>query len=238
MPFGHVHPAIPYRIRRSTRAGRVRVVVHPDATVEVVLPTRGRDRDAADAVRQLEPWIARRLDEARALARRSAPPVGTVPYLGGLLELRPEPGRTRVHRRGGVLMVPDGRDADEAIERWYRRQARAEIVPLLDAACAVLGRPYTQLTIRNQRTRWGSCSSSGAMSFNWRLLLARPEILDYVVWHEACHLVHLDHSPRFWGLVAHHRPGYREPQTWLTRNGAALVLPTIYEPPSTRPSAA
>ncbi|WP_354700275.1 hypothetical protein DSM112329_00542 [Paraconexibacter sp. AEG42_29] len=233
-------PAIAYRVRRSTRARRVRVVVHPDATVEVVLPPRGRDRDAADAVRQLEPWIRRRLDEALALTRRSAPPVGTVPYLGGLLELRPEPGRTRVHRRGGVLLVPE-RDAGDAVERWYRRQARAEIVPLLDDACAVLGRPYTQLTIRNQRTRWGSCSSSGAMSFNWRLLLARPEILDYVVWHEACHLVHLDHSPRFWGLVARHCPGYREPQAWLKRYGAALVLPAVeqpYEPPSTRPSAA
>jgi predicted metal-dependent hydrolase len=232
--------AIPYRIRRSTRARRVRVVVHPDATVEVVIPARARERDAADAVHQLRPWIVRRLDEARTLVQRSAPPVGTVPYLGGLLELRPEAGRTRVHRRGGTLQVPAG-DAREALERWYRRQARVEVVPRLDAACAALGRPYTQLTIRNQRTRWGSCSSSGAMSFNWRLLLARPEVLDYVVWHEACHLVHLDHSPRFWALVAERCPGYREPQAWLRRNGAGLVLPALdvpYDPPSSRPSAA
>jgi predicted metal-dependent hydrolase len=63
------------------------------------------------------------------------------------------------------------------------------------------------------------------MSFNWRLLLAPAEVLDYVVWHEACHLVHLDHSARFWGLVAAHCPPYREHQRWLSRNGAGLQLP-------------
>lgn len=216
--------AIPYRVRRSARARRVRVVVHPDATVEVVLPARAREQDAADAVHQLRPWIQRRLADAVALAQRTAPPAGTVPYLGTLLDLRPEPGRTRVHRAGAVLLVPDG-DARPALELWFRRRARAEIAPRLDAAGAALGRPYTKLSIRNQRTRWGSCSSTGALSFNWRLLLAPAEVLEYVVWHEACHLVHLDHSPRFWGLVAAHCPSYREHQRWLSRNGAGLQLP-------------
>ncbi|MGZ4280396.1 MAG: M48 metallopeptidase family protein, partial [Solirubrobacteraceae bacterium] len=82
-----------------------------------------------------------------------------------------------------------------------------------------------KLTIREQRTRWGSCSTSGAMSFNWRLLLGPEEVLDYVVWHEACHLVVMDHSRRFWSLLARHRPGYRAPQRWLRANGTALVLP-------------
>ena len=114
----------------------------------------------------------------------------------------------------------------EALERWYRAQARAEIAPRLDHATKTLGRPHTSLAIRNQRTRWGSCSATGAMSFNWRLMLAPEPVLDYVVWHEACHLVVMDHSHRFWRLVERHVPGYREPRTWLRRNGAALVLPT------------
>jgi predicted metal-dependent hydrolase len=142
-----------------------------------------------------------------------------------------------VHRRAGVLLVPSG-DARPALERWYRRRAKAEIPTRLDHASAALGRPYTALSIRNQRTRWGSCSSTGAMSFNWRLLLAPEQILDYVVWHEACHLVHLDHSPRFWGLVAHHRPTYRDEQRWLALNGGGLHLPPAAQPPSTRASAA
>jgi hypothetical protein len=203
----------------------VRVTVEADGAVVVTLPARAPEREAAAAVTELRGWIDRRRREAAARVVRLARPEGTVPYLGELLELRPQAGRTRAHRTGAALRVPAAEPAQrEAIERWYRRAARAEVEPRLDAAAAAVGRPYASLTIRDQRTRWGSCSAKGAMSFNWRLLLAPAEILDYVVWHEACHLVHLDHSPRFWAELARHRPGYREPQRWLRRNGAALHL--------------
>ena len=163
---------------------------------------------------------------ARAVAAAAAElarPPGTVPYLGETLTLVPEPGRTRVHRRGDELLVPEG-DSREALERWYRRAAREEIEPRLDAAVARLGRSYTRLAIRAQRTRWGSCSTTGVMSFNWRLLLAPAAVLDYVVWHEACHLAVMDHSPRFWALVAEHCPDYEASRRWLRRHGATLVL--------------
>ncbi len=111
-----------------------------------------------------------------------------------------------------------------ALERWYRRAARAEIAPRLDRACALAGTSYSRLTIRGQRTRWASCSRSGAMSFNWRLLLAPEAVLDYVVWHEVCHLEVMDHSRRFWRLVASRSPDYREHIRWLRVNGATLVL--------------
>jgi predicted metal-dependent hydrolase len=134
-------------------------------------------------------------------------------------------GRTRVHRRGELLLVPAGAAGPPALERFYRRSARTEIAAKLDDACAVAGSVYASLAIRNQRTRWASCSSAGAMSFNWRLLLAPEDVLDYVIWHEACHLVVMDHSRRFWSLLERHRPGYRGPQRWLRVNGTALVLP-------------
>jgi len=216
---------IPYAVRRAPRAKRVRVAVEADGSVVVLLPPRAAEREAAAAVRELGPWIERRVREAAARMRRMARPPGVVPLLGGELRLAPEGGRTRVHRRGDALLVPlDATLQAEAIERWYRRSARAEIAPRLDEAVVALGSSYTALTIRNQRTRWGSCSATGAMSFNWRLLLAPEAVLDYVIRHEACHLVHLDHSAHFWGLLAEHRPGYREPQRWLRANGAALVL--------------
>jgi predicted metal-dependent hydrolase len=216
-------PLIQYTVRRSTRARRVRVSVDAERGVEVVLPQRAPERAADAAVRELRPWIERRLGELEDVRAIVAARDGTVPYLGEELLLHPEPGRTRVHRRGDVLRVPQG-DAGPALERWYRRQAKAEIAPRLDRAVEALGTHYTALTIRNQRTRWGSCSSTGAMSFNWRLLLAPEEVLDYVVWHEACHLIHMDHSPRFWGLVERHVPGYQGSRRWLRRNGATLVL--------------
>jgi predicted metal-dependent hydrolase len=213
----------PYVIRRSDRARRVRVSVDGSGQVEVVLPRRAPERRAAEAVAELRPWIERR---RRAVARAAAEvgrEPGTVPYLGSVLQLEPEPGRSRVHRRGEALLVPAG-DPRPALERWYRRQARAEIAPRLDAAVARAGTRYAGLTIRAQRTRWASCSSSGAMSFNWRLLLAPAPVLDYVVEHEVCHLEVMDHSPRFWRLLSARVPDWRVHSAWLRRYGATLHL--------------
>ena len=214
---------IQYTVRRSQRARRVRVTVDAHAGVEVVLPARAPERAAAAAVTELRPWIERRLKEGRRALESVAARAGTLPYLGRQLELVAQPGRTRVHRSGDRLLIPAG-DARPALERYYRRAARAEIAPRLDRATALAGTPYSGLDIRAQRTRWASCSSSGRMSFNWRLLLAPESVLDYVVWHEVCHLEVPDHSPRFWALVERRRPGWREDRDWLRRNGATLVI--------------
>ena len=198
--------------------------VENDGAVRVTLPRRAPLRAADEAVRELAPWIERR---RRALARAAAEVArtpGTVPYLGRELRLVPEPGRTRAHRRGDSLLVPADEVARAAIERWYRRAARAEIAPRLDAAVARAGTSYTKLTIRGQRTRWGSCSQTGAMSFNWRLLLAPEPVLDYVVEHEVCHLEVMDHSPRFWLLLESRVPDWRDHAAWLRRYGSTLVL--------------
>ena len=216
-----------YTVRRSERARRVRVSVESDGAVRVTLPRRAPARAAAEAVRELRPWIDRRRAALeRATTERARTP-GTLPYLGGELVLRPEPGRTRVHRRGDVLLVPGGAPgagSRDAIERWYRRAARAEIGRRLDAAVARAGTSYRGLTIRAQRTRWASCSSTGGMSFNWRLLLAPEAVLDYVVEHEVCHLEVMDHSPRFWALLEARVPDWRVHAAWLRRYGATLRL--------------
>jgi len=214
---------MPYRIRRSDRARRIRVSVDGNGEIEVVLPRRSPERHAAEAVKELTPWIERRRRAVARVALEIARTPGTVPYLGESLRLVPEPGRTRVHCRGDALLVPAG-DPRPALERWYRRRAKAEIGPRLDAATKRAGSRYTGLTIRGQRTRWASCSSTGAMSFNWRLLLAPPEILDYVVEHEVCHLEVMDHSPRFWRLLASRSPNWRAHSAWLRRYGPTLNL--------------
>jgi predicted metal-dependent hydrolase len=215
-------PALPFTVRRSSRARSVRVRVEPSGEVSVTLPARAREREAAAAVRELRPWIERRLADVDAARAAIARAPGTLPYLGGALTLREEPRRRRAHRRGELLLVPFGPGRREAIERWYRRAARAEATPRLQRATQALGVSYERLSIRSQRTRWGSASPSGTISLNWRLLLGPEEVFDYVVWHEACHLLVMDHSPRFWSLLERHLPGYREPRDWLRRNGAAL----------------
>ncbi len=214
---------IAYRVRRSERARRVRVTVDAEG-VEVVLPRRAAERDAAAAVRELAPWIQRRVREQQDARDAVAARGDTVPYLGETLHIQPQAGRIRVHRRGDVLLAPAGPDRAAAIERWYRRAARGEITPRLQRACALAGSSYSTLTIRGQRTRWASCSRTGAMSFNWRLLLAPEAVLDYVVWHEVCHLQVMDHSPHFWALLTRWCPDSREHSRWLRRHGQTLVL--------------
>jgi predicted metal-dependent hydrolase len=214
---------IDYTIRRSSRARHVRVNVHAHRGVEVVLPERAPERAAAAAIVELRPWIERRLREADAVRARLVDRAGTVPYLGDALTLVGQAGRTRVHRRGDRLLVPAD-DARPALERWYRRAARTEIAARLDRATAHAGYAYRDLVIRGQRTRWASCSAEGRMSFNWRLMLAPESVLDYVVWHEVCHLEVLDHSPRFWTLLERRWPRYRQDRAWLNRHGATLVL--------------
>jgi predicted metal-dependent hydrolase len=191
-----------------------------------VLPRRATQREAAAAIAELRPWIEKRLHEVGRVREAVAARGDTVPYLGRTLRMIPERGRQRVHRSDErTLLVPaDPSARTQGLERWYRRAARAEIAPRLDVACRQAGHTYTALTIRGQRTRWASCSRSGAMSFNWRLLLAPEPVLDYVVWHEVCHLDVMDHSSRFWSLLATRCPGYEQPRAWLRRHGATLVL--------------
>ena len=214
---------IAYSIRRSPRARRVRVTVDAAGDVTVTLPRKAAERRAAEAVRELRPWIERRRDALLRAAAEVERAPGTLPYLGAELRVVAEPGRGRVHRRGDALLVPPG-DAREAIERFYRRRARAEVAPRLEAAVARAGTSYRDLTIRGQRTRWASCSSTGGMSFNWRLLLAPEAVLDYVIEHEVCHLEVMDHSPRFWALLESRVPDWREHAAWLRRYGSTLAL--------------
>jgi predicted metal-dependent hydrolase len=224
---------LPYRIRRSDRALHARIHVDADG-VEVVLPHHFPLRKVEPFVQEKRPWIERTLRRMRE-SEEVFPPArlcdgGELPYLGErlFLAVRVEPSRTRAHvaRRGselGVALGP-GTPLQGALEAWYRRRARGEVAPRLDAAVARAGRSYSSLQIRGQRTRWASCSTSGAMSFNWRLLLAPAEILDYVVEHEVAHLDVQDHSPRFWKLLASRCAKWREHEAWLRRHGHALRL--------------
>jgi predicted metal-dependent hydrolase len=104
-----------------------------------------------------------------------------------------------------------------------RREAEARIGLIAQSEAAALGVSYTRISLRDQRSRWGSCSTTGTLSFNWRLVLAPHDVLDYVVVHEVCHLVEHNHSRRFWKLVERRRPGYRDPKAWLDAHGWEIL---------------
>jgi predicted metal-dependent hydrolase len=113
-------------------------------------------------------------------------------------------------------------------EAQGRCEARARISLIAQSEAAALGVTYERITVRDQRSRWGSCSSRGALSFNWRLVLAPHDVLDYVVVHEVCHLVEHHHGPEFWELVERRRPAYRESKEWLDDHGWEILA---YQPP-------
>ena len=134
--------------------------------------------------------------------------------------------RTRIHLTGNLLTVttptPTQETLHAALEAWYRREARRVIGERLALWNARYGFTYARVTIKEQKTRWGSCSRQGNLNFNWRLLLAPLPVLDYVLIHELAHLKEQNHAPRFWALVAQLCPEYRELRRWLRDHGQEL----------------
>jgi len=109
-----------------------------------------------------------------------------------------------------------------------RREARARMSLIAQSEAVALDVRFARIALRDQRSRWGSCSTSGTLSFNWRLVLAPHDVLDYVVVHEVCHLLEHNHGPNFWAVVERRRPAYREPKAWLDAHGWEILA---YRPP-------
>lgn len=134
-------------------------------------------------------------------------------------------GKAVARLRDGRLVAGGGSRAQvlAAIDRWYRREARARIEPLVTLEGERLGLRAKKLRIGNQRTRWGSCSTTGTLSFNWRLVMGRPESLHYVVVHELIHIRHHNHSRAFWADVAAAFPEYKREAAWLRAHERGLL---------------
>ena len=122
------------------------------------------------------------------------------------------------------LYHPTIEGARRALKRWYHAQAVRWLTERAEVFSILLGVSWKRLTVRDQRSRWGSCTAAGTLSFNYRLVMAPPAVLDYVVMHELAHRWQLNHSARFWALMARHCPSYRESVTWLKAYGPFLTL--------------
>ena len=214
-----------YRLQRSRR--RTIGFMIDARGLTVTAPSRTTLAEIDDAVVQKARWIARKLVEWRDWAqRRDARAVrwvhgGTLGLLGDTLTLSVQHGpRTRVARDGQVLRVtlPDAAPEAhlrEAAERWLKAQAKvvfAERLAMFEREHDV--RPV-RWTLSSARTRWGSCSSSGTIRLNWRLVHFPLPIVDYVIAHELAHLAELNHGPRFWQRVAQLYPDWQRARTWL-----------------------
>lgn len=214
-------PSVEITLRRSVRAQRLSLrVSRVDGAVTLTVPARLRERAALDFLAAQEDWLR------RALATRA--PVVTVafgtllPVEGRRLELAPGPGRS-VRIEGDRLLVPGAPEQAAARAAGFLKAlARDRLAAACDRHAAALGRPYAALTLRDTRSRWGSCTAQGRLMFNWRLILAPAGVLDYVAAHEVAHLAEMNHSPAFWAVVARLCPGHEAPRRWLKAEGEAL----------------
>jgi len=216
----------PCRVVRHRGARRMTLRVGSDG-VRVTVPARVRAAALEAFLREHRGWVAERLAELPAA--RPLQDGDALALLDGTLTLEaggaPAGGGRAVRRGDGLLVRPDAEGGlDAPVERWYRRAALAELEPRARALAAELEREVTRVAVRDPRSRWGSCTAPGRLSFSWRLLLAPEHVLDHVVAHEACHLVHADHSPAFWALLREVRPGHEAPRTWLRDHGERLRL--------------
>ena len=225
--------SIVYAIRRSPRARALNVLVHPSCGVVVTAPLRVEREAIIAFLTRHRSWIVRQVDRLAAVAAalpRRWPYGPTLPYLGQEhhVEIRQEPGRGQATRMPDAAVVkvrmpqPTIDAARRVLQRWYRAEALHWCTERTTVWGERLGVTWTQVAIRNQRTRWGSCSARGSLSFNYRLVMAPLPVLDYVIVHELAHRREMNHSARFWGLVAAHVPDYRHALGWLKRHGAFL----------------
>jgi predicted metal-dependent hydrolase len=210
------------------------VVVYPDLRVEVVAPPGTPLTAMDDLYRRKSAWVARTLDRFRAQAR----PVIERQYVEGerflvagrerMLAI--ETGDAYVARLHGDAIrvpVPVGAGAEEVRERvveFYRQEAIDAIGPLVDAYAARMGVPPPPFRVKLLRRRWGSCSRAGRLNFNLRLAMAPPDELEYIVVHELCHLVRLDHSPAYWRTVERYLPDYAARRAELREGSWRYVL--------------
>lgn len=244
---------VPYTLRRMARARRLRVTIDPRRGVLVTVPPPTRRGWAQpvpvveEFLRARETWLRRHLERqsrerAELAARGSLGDGSLLRYRGELHRVRlldaPDAARSSVARVGGDdgdelvvrLAAVDRRSLAEVLEAWLRERARGAVEREVARHAAALGVAPVAISIRDQRTRWGSASRAGRLSFSWRLVLAPPAALETVVVHELCHGRIFGHGPRFWELVASRVPEHAIWRRWLRHH--ALELHAALEEPA------
>ena len=208
-------------LRRSSRARRLSLrVSRTDGKVSLSLPLRLPVREAEKFVAEKADWIRKHVS-----ASPKAKPLvfgETIPFCGQKLTI--EQGsvkRVKVHR--GRLICPPSQDMlGPRIAAFLKLNARQALTAASGKYAKALGKPFNRITIRDTKSRWGSCSSAGNLNYSWRLMMAPEDVLDYVAAHEVAHLALMDHSPAFWNVVEELMPDYRDKKNWLKVYGAEL----------------
>lgn len=229
---------IAYTVQRSSRRRKtIEILLDPVAGVLIAAPEQASTDEVRALVTRRAPWILQRATPEVLRPRPKEFVSGeSVPYLGRQVRLFVEP---RAVPRVSVrfthwdfhLTVPEHLTGDErraaierALTRWYKARATQRLAEVIARWSAQAGLSPTAVLVRSQRQRWGSCSPDGTLRFNWRIVMAAPDLIDYVVVHELIHLRVRHHDAVFWAKVARLLPDYQRLRAQLKENGAALTL--------------
>lgn len=221
----HHWNGLSYTWRRSTRSRSLRLKVESGGKVVVSSPPRVSINQVERFLESHQSWLDAALSQTK---QQQSPVTNTKIMLFGVwhsIEVTHQKTvPLGVWIQGSVVLVHPVRDhqssVDKAITRFLKNTAQAYIVPRVHELAKIMQQQPLSISLRQQKTRWGSCSSRGALNFNWRLVHYAPEVIDYVIIHELAHLEHMNHSTRFWALVAKYDPNYQTHRNWLRQHGA------------------
>lgn len=221
--------SVEYAIRHSTDAVEPRIDVDISG-IQVTLPTNA-EADPEALLRENARWVLEKkakYDRHRQQApERAFEPGATFPYLGEDHTVVVEPGVRHDAVDGEIRLRQSAvtqSSLQQVLENFYRTHAREYLTDRVDHYADAMGVEYRQIELRNQRTLWGSCSTTGTLSLKWRLVMAPPEIIDYVVIHELAHLIEATHTQEFWRIVGEFDPEYTRHAEWLEANSATLIF--------------
>ena len=247
MQLTHNNETIQVHIIRSKRK-TVCMSVNKDGSVTVKAPLRyPTDKEITDFVNQKIDWILKQREiqqdrEDMRLVRRFETDY-SFPYLGEERLVEMQRGKKNVfsYEDGKIVIktpyydaLESDYDADENkpaikklqtdLKKWYKKQAATYITMRVDFYKDIIGVTVNSVSIKSRKTQWGSCDSNGDITFSWRLVMARPDAIDYVVIHELCHRKHMDHSREFWNLVQKYMPDFKVQKQWLEENSMNLNI--------------
>ncbi len=216
------------KVKRLRYARNLRLRVLENGEIVVTAPLRLPDRYIESFLAEHKDWIEEKRSVAVKKQENLTAERTSLFFHGKEVQFRVSVSNkkagVKIENDQIIVTVPneDHKTVRQVLEKWYRKEAEKrfkERVPLL---ADLVGRDVVRVTIRSQRTRWGSCSSRNTISLNWRLIMAPDVVSDYVIYHELAHLTHMNHSKRFWDLVEEYDPKYKESEKWLTSHHELL----------------
>lgn len=214
------NPPLEVVVRRSARARRLTLrVSRIDGRVTLTLPARTSVREGRAFVTDRADWIRAQIEDAPSVNKAEVG--GMLPFRGAELEILGGPVRAPREEPGRII-VPANRPTARTLHAWLKLRAREALIEASTRYAGHVDRRFDRITLRDTRSRWGSCSSERNLMYSWRLIMAPPEVLDYVAAHEVAHLVHMDHSAAFWSVVERISPDHKLHRRWLREHGPSL----------------